>query len=59
MNWIEKKYLLWYYEKQPKNKLLDRIGEYFNSKLNDEMEWNSLVDTYGEKEAKKILEGVK
>ena len=38
MNWIETKYLLWFYAKQPKNKLLDKIGINLNSKLMIEQE---------------------
>lgn len=38
MNWIETKYLLWFYAKQPKNKLLDKFGSNLNNKLNKEFE---------------------
>ncbi len=38
MNKIETKYLLWYYEKQPKNKILNFIGNYLHSKLKKELE---------------------
>ncbi len=41
MNKLETKYLLWYYEKTPKNKLLNCLGNYLNRKLIKEQESES------------------
>ena len=38
MKYLETKYLLWYYGKQPKNKFLDRIGDRLHRKLIFEQE---------------------
>lgn len=38
MNFFETKYLLWYYANEPKNKILNNIGERLNNKLNIEQE---------------------
>ena len=38
MNYLETKYMLWFYAKQPKNKILDFIGTRLNSKIMKEQE---------------------
>ena len=38
MNFFETRYLLWYYGKQPKYKILNNIGERLHNKLQIEQE---------------------